>query len=69
VSIDDLITREVNKQIDEAIEEIPFTKKAYGSSEAKSKFQYDNLSDFILGYTYERIAERCAWYLMQQKQF
>lgn len=52
MSINDLVKEEINRQIDITIEDIQFEKSKLSTPNARSKFQYDNISDFLLGFTY-----------------
>jgi hypothetical protein len=62
VSIDDQVKEEVQRQIDIAIEEIPNEKKRWSKSTAKSRLQYKDINDFLLGFEYGRISEDGMWY-------
>jgi hypothetical protein len=62
VSINDQVKEEVQRQIDIAIEEIPYEKKRWSKSTAKLRLQYKNISDFLLGFEYGRILEDGIWY-------
>ena len=48
MSINDQVKEEVQRQIDIAIEEIPYEKKRWSNSTAKLRLQYKNISDFLL---------------------
>ena len=58
MSINDLVKEEAQRQIDLAIEEIP----SDSSRLARSRFQYKNLSDFLLGFEYGHITGMYACY-------
>jgi hypothetical protein len=62
VSINDLVKEEVQRQIDIAIEEIPYEKRRWSKSAAKSRLHYKDISDFLLGFEYGRILEDGIWY-------
>jgi hypothetical protein len=62
VSINDLVKEEVQRQIDTAIESIPYDKSRMSTPIAKSRFQYKEISDFLLGFEYGHIIGICAWY-------
>ncbi|MGH9997287.1 MAG: hypothetical protein ACRD7F_04695 [Nitrososphaeraceae archaeon] len=62
MSINDQVKEEVQRQIDIAIEEIPYEKKRWSKSTAKLRLQYKNISDFLLGFEYGRILEDGIWY-------
>jgi hypothetical protein len=62
VSINDLVKEEAQRQIDLAIEEIPSDSIRL----ARSRFQYKNLSDFLLGFEYGHITGMCACYYQNQ---
>jgi hypothetical protein len=62
VSVNDQVKEEVQRQIDIAIEEIPYEKKRWSNSTAKLRLQYKNISDFLLGFEYGRISEDGIWY-------
>jgi hypothetical protein len=66
VSINDLVKEEINRQIDITIEDIQFEKSKLSTPNARSKFQYDNISDFLLGFTYGNITGSCTWYFRKQ---
>jgi hypothetical protein len=52
VSLEELLREEVQKQIDKAIEDIPWTTTRLSTSKAKLALQYKDISDFIYGYEY-----------------
>jgi hypothetical protein len=52
VSINDLVKEEAQRQIDLAIEEIPSDKSRLSTPIARSRFQYKDISDFLLGFEY-----------------
>jgi hypothetical protein len=52
VSLEELLREEVHKQIDKAIEDIPWTTTRLSTSRAKLALQYKDISDFIYGYEY-----------------
>ena len=62
MSINDLVKEEAQRQIDLAIEEIPSDR----SRLARSRFQYKNLSDFLLGFEYGHITGMYACYYQNQ---
>jgi hypothetical protein len=62
VSINDQVKEEVQRQIDITIEEIPYEKRRWSKSTAKSRLRYKDISDFLLGYEYGRISEDGIWY-------
>jgi hypothetical protein len=49
VSINDQVKEENQRQIDLAIEEIPSDNSRLSTPITRSRFQYKNLSDFLLG--------------------
>jgi hypothetical protein len=55
VSINDLVKEEAQRQIDLAIEEIPSDRNRLSTPIARSRFQYKNISDFLLGFEYGHI--------------
>ena len=60
--MNDQVKEEVQRQIDIAIEEIPYEKKRWSKSTAKLRLQNKNISDFLLGFEYGRILEDGIWY-------
>jgi hypothetical protein len=66
VSINDLVKEEAQRQIDLAIEEIPSDKSRLSTPIARSRFQYKDISDFLLGFEYEHITGMCACYYQNQ---
>jgi hypothetical protein len=66
VRIDDLVKEEAQRQIDLAIEEIPFDSSRLSTPIARSRFQYKNFSDFLLGFEYGHITGMCACYYQNQ---
>jgi hypothetical protein len=52
MSINDLVKEEAQRQIDLAIEEIPSDRSRLSTPIARSRFQYKNISDFLLGFEY-----------------
>lgn len=66
MSINDLVKEEAQRQIDIAIEEIPFSKGRFSTPIAKSRFQYKEISDFLLGFEFGHITGICAWYYRNQ---
>ena len=66
MSINDQVKEEVQRQIDIAIEEIPYEKKRWSKSTAKLRLQYKNISDFLLGFEYGHITGMCACYYQNQ---
>lgn len=52
MSLEELLREEVQKQIDKAIENIPWTTTRLSTSKAKLALQYKDISDFIYGYEY-----------------
>jgi hypothetical protein len=52
VSLEELLMEEVQKQIDRAIEDIPWTTTRLSTSKAKLALQYKDISDFVYGYEY-----------------
>jgi hypothetical protein len=57
----DLVKEEVQRQIDIAIEDIPYDKSRLSTPIAKSRFQYKEISDFLLGFEYGHITGTCIW--------
>ena len=55
MSINDLVKEEAQRQIDLAIEEIPSDRSRLSTPIARSRFQYKNISDFLLGFEYGHI--------------
>jgi hypothetical protein len=66
VSINDLVKEEAQRQIDRAIEEIPSDRSRLSTPIARSRFQYKNISDFLLGFEYGHITGMCARYYQNQ---
>jgi hypothetical protein len=66
VSINDLVKEEAQRQIDLAIEEIPSDRSRLSTPIARSRFQYKNISDFLLGFEYGHITGMCACYYHNQ---
>jgi hypothetical protein len=66
MSINDLVKEEVNRQIDVAIGDIPHDKSRLSTPIAKSRFQYKEISDFLLGYEFGHITGLCIWYYKEQ---
>jgi hypothetical protein len=66
VSINDLVKEEAQRQIDLAIEEIPSDRSRLSTPIARSRFQYKNISDFLLGFEYGHITGMCACYYQDQ---
>jgi hypothetical protein len=66
VSINDLVKEEAQRQIDLAIEEIPSDRNRLSTPIARSRFQYKNISDFLLGFEYGHITGICARYYQNQ---
>ena len=62
MSINDLVKEEAQRQIDLAIEEIPSDRSRLSTPIARSRFQYKNLSDFLLGFEYGHITGMYACY-------
>jgi hypothetical protein len=62
VSLEELLREEVQKQIDKAIEDIPWTTTRLSTSRAKLAVQYKDISDFIYGYEYGCIISNCISY-------
>jgi hypothetical protein len=62
VSINDQVKEEMQRQIEIAIEEIPYKKKRWSKSTAKLRLQYKNISDFLLGFESGRISEDGFWF-------
>jgi hypothetical protein len=62
MSINDQVKEEVQRQIDIAVEEIPYEKRRWSKSAAKSRLQYKDISDFLLGFECGRILEYGIWY-------
>lgn len=52
----------MQRQIDIAIEEKPHEKNRLSRSTAKSKLQYNDINDFLLGFEYGRIPEDGMWH-------
>ena len=52
MSLEELLREEVHKQIDTAIEDIPWTTTRLSTRKAKLALQYKYISDFIYGYEY-----------------
>jgi hypothetical protein len=65
VSIKDL-KEEAQRQIDIAIEQIPSDRSTLGTPIAESRFQYKNISGFLLGFEYGHITGICSWYYRTQ---
>jgi hypothetical protein len=66
VSINDLVKEEAQRQIDLVIDAIPIDKNRFSTPIGKAILQYENITDFLLGYEYEHIAEACALYYKDQ---
>ena len=52
MSLEELLREEVQKQIDRAIEDIPWATTKLSTSRAKLALQYKDISDFVYGYEY-----------------
>ena len=52
MNLEELLREEVQKQIDKAIEDIPWTTTKLSTNKAKTAFQYKDISDFVYGYEY-----------------
>lgn len=52
----------MQRRIDIAIEEIPHEKNRWSKSTAKSKPQYNDINDFLLGFEYGGFPEDSMWY-------
>ena len=66
MSINDLVKEEAQRQIDIAIEQIPSDRSRLGTPIAESRFQYKNISDFLLGFEYGHITGMCTCYYQNQ---
>jgi spore germination protein GerM len=44
--------KEIQRQVDTSIEEIPHEVSLWNTPDNKERFQYGNISDFMLGYEY-----------------
>jgi hypothetical protein len=66
VSINDLVKEEAQRQIDLVIDAIPVDKNKFSTPIGKAILQYQNISDFLLGYEYGHVAEACALYYKDQ---
>ncbi len=66
VSINDLVKEEAQRQIDLVIEAIPVDKDRFSTPIGKAILQYENITDFLLGYEYGHVAEACALYYKDQ---
>ena len=66
MSINDLVKEEAQRQIDIAIEQIPSDRSRLGTPIAESRFQYKDISDFLLGFEYGHITGICSWYYRNQ---
>ena len=66
MSLNDLVKEEAQRQIDIAIEQIPSDRSRLGTPIAESRFQYKDLSDFLLGFEYGHITGICSWYYRNQ---
>jgi hypothetical protein len=53
-------TEEAHRQIDLIIEAIPVDKDKFSTPIGKAILQYENITDFLLGYEYGHVAEACA---------
>jgi hypothetical protein len=62
MGISDQVKEEVQRQIDIAVEEIPYEKRRWSKSTTKLRLQYKDISDFLLGFEYGRILEDGIWY-------
>ena len=68
MSLNDLVKEEVHRQIDIAIQKLSFNKSRLSTPIAKARFQYENVSDFLLGFEYGPITGLCIWYYRNQVQ-
>lgn len=66
MSINDLVKEEVHRQIDTAIEGIPFDRITFGSPMRRLRYQYANLIDFLLGYEFGYIISASMRYYKNQ---
>ena len=66
MSINDLVKEEAQRQIDLAIEEIPSDSIRLSTPIARSRFQYKDISDFLLRFEYGHITGMCACYYQNQ---
>lgn len=62
MSLEELLREEVQKQIDKAIEDIPWTTTKLSTNKAKLALQYKDISDFVYGYEYGCIISNCLSY-------
>jgi hypothetical protein len=73
VSLEELLREEVQKQIDKAIEDIPWTTTRLSTSKAKLALQYKDISDFICGMValfqivYHIIKAKLPWGWLQER--
>ena len=75
MSLEELLREEVQKQIDKAIEDIPWTTTRLSSCKAKLALQYKDISDFIYGYgmvalfqiVYHIIKAKLPWGWLQER--
>jgi hypothetical protein len=66
MSVDDLVKEEIQRQVDTSIEEIPHEVSLWNTPDNKERFQYENISDFMLGYEYGHIAGISTGYAIVQ---
>jgi hypothetical protein len=66
VSINDLVKEEAQRQIDLVIEAIPVDKDKFSTPIGKAILEFENITDFLLGYEYGHVAEACALYYKDQ---
>jgi hypothetical protein len=66
VSINDLVKEEAQRQIDLVIDANPIDKNKFSTPIGKAILQYENITDFLLGYEYGHVAEACALYYKDQ---
>jgi hypothetical protein len=62
MSLEDLIKVEVQRQVDISIEEMPYDISQWNTAKNKIRFQYENISDFMLGYEYGHIVGNSTGY-------
>jgi hypothetical protein len=59
VSVNDLVKEETQREIYLVIEVIPVDKNKFSTPTEKAILQYENISDFLLGYEYGHVAGAC----------
>jgi hypothetical protein len=68
VSINDLVKEEAQRQIDLAIETLPEHTSKFSTPIAQARLQYENITDFLLGYEYGHMIEACTLYYKVQAE-